>query len=84
MIQCDGDIEKCKRASTFDRHPFIESVRPKPWPSGEHQRIRSAGYLSTLSKQKTAMQFAMKFKYSITKQSRFSSSHYLLKTPILF
>ncbi|KAJ7319740.1 hypothetical protein JRQ81_019251 [Phrynocephalus forsythii] len=37
MIQCDGDIEKCKRATTFDRQPFIEWVREKPHILGVEQ-----------------------------------------------
>uniref|UniRef100_A0A8C3SXV5 Sulfotransferase n=1 Tax=Chelydra serpentina TaxID=8475 RepID=A0A8C3SXV5_CHESE len=31
MIQHDGDIEKCKRATTYLRHPFIEWVLPGPF-----------------------------------------------------
>ncbi|CAI9575340.1 unnamed protein product [Staurois parvus] len=34
MIFMDGDAERCRRASTYDRHPFIEVVAPKPVPSG--------------------------------------------------
>ncbi|CAI5772013.1 Sulfotransferase 1C1 [Podarcis lilfordi] len=34
MIQCDGDIEKCQRASTYDRQPFIEWVLHKNLPTG--------------------------------------------------
>ncbi|XP_061485380.1 sulfotransferase 1C1-like isoform X3 [Rhineura floridana] len=34
MIQCDGDIEKCKRASTYERQPFIEWVIHKTLPTG--------------------------------------------------
>ncbi|XP_077303576.1 sulfotransferase 1C1-like [Lithobates pipiens] len=34
MIFTDGDVEKCRRAPTYDRHPFIEAVAPKPVPSG--------------------------------------------------
>ncbi|XP_063160988.1 sulfotransferase 1C4 [Candoia aspera] len=34
MIQCDGNIKKCKRGSTYDRHPFIEWVINKHFPSG--------------------------------------------------
>ncbi|XP_033003555.1 sulfotransferase 1C4 [Lacerta agilis] len=34
MIQCDGDIEKCKRASTYERQPFIEWVLHKTLPTG--------------------------------------------------
>uniref|UniRef100_A0ABM5FZ08 Sulfotransferase n=1 Tax=Pogona vitticeps TaxID=103695 RepID=A0ABM5FZ08_9SAUR len=34
MIQCDGDIEKCKRASIPDRQPFIEMVTRKTLPTG--------------------------------------------------
>ncbi|TFK09347.1 tryptophan 5-hydroxylase 1 [Platysternon megacephalum] len=33
MIQHDGDIEKCKRATTYLRHPFIEWVLPGPFSS---------------------------------------------------
>lgn len=35
MIQHNGDIEKCQRASTYDRHPFIEWVFRDPIPSGK-------------------------------------------------
>ncbi|XP_066475167.1 sulfotransferase 1C4 isoform X1 [Tiliqua scincoides] len=34
MIQNDGDLEKCKRASTFERHPFIEWVLHEHTPTG--------------------------------------------------
>ncbi|XP_062982280.1 sulfotransferase 1C4 isoform X2 [Elgaria multicarinata webbii] len=34
MIQHDGDTERCKRASTYDRHPFIEWVLHKTLPTG--------------------------------------------------
>ncbi|KAM4631670.1 sulfotransferase 1C2-like isoform 1-T7 [Discoglossus pictus] len=34
MICHGGDAVKCKRAPTYDRHPFIEAVAPKPVPSG--------------------------------------------------
>lgn len=41
MIQQNGDIEKCRRASTYRRHPFLEWYMPDPSPngySGEYQR----------------------------------------------
>lgn len=31
MIQNDGDVQKCQRASTYDRHPFIEWIPPPPY-----------------------------------------------------
>ncbi|XP_063791389.1 sulfotransferase 1C1-like [Pseudophryne corroboree] len=34
MIHQEGDVEKCQRAPTYDRHPFLEVVAPKPVPSG--------------------------------------------------
>ncbi|EFB18897.1 hypothetical protein PANDA_020756, partial [Ailuropoda melanoleuca] len=34
MIQNDGDVQKCQRANTFDRHPFIEWALPPPLNSG--------------------------------------------------
>ncbi|XP_070335112.1 sulfotransferase 1C1 isoform X1 [Odocoileus virginianus] len=34
MIQNDGDLQKCQRANTFDRHPFIEWALPPPLSSG--------------------------------------------------
>ncbi|XP_063285664.1 sulfotransferase 1C1-like [Pelobates fuscus] len=34
MICEDGDIMKCRRAPTYDRHPFLEVVAPEPVPSG--------------------------------------------------
>lgn len=34
MIQNDGDLQKCQRANTFDRHPFIEWELPPPLSSG--------------------------------------------------
>uniref|UniRef100_A0A8C5KXN8 Sulfotransferase n=1 Tax=Jaculus jaculus TaxID=51337 RepID=A0A8C5KXN8_JACJA len=34
MIQHDGDVQKCQRANTFDRHPFIEWTLPPPLNSG--------------------------------------------------
>nr|XP_020835166.1 sulfotransferase 1C1 [Phascolarctos cinereus] len=34
MIQNDGDIKKCQRANTFDRHPFLEWTLPPPLNSG--------------------------------------------------
>ncbi|XP_059263851.1 sulfotransferase 1C1 [Mustela nigripes] len=34
MIQNDGDVQKCQRANTFDRHPFIEWTLPPPLNSG--------------------------------------------------
>uniref|UniRef100_A0A8C5PV37 Sulfotransferase n=1 Tax=Leptobrachium leishanense TaxID=445787 RepID=A0A8C5PV37_9ANUR len=34
MVCEDGDVEKCRRAPTYDRHPFLEVVAPKPVPSG--------------------------------------------------
>ncbi|XP_058540583.1 sulfotransferase 1C1-like [Neofelis nebulosa] len=34
MIQNDGDVQKCQRANTFDRHPFIEWTLPPPFNSG--------------------------------------------------
>ncbi|XP_069100109.1 sulfotransferase 1C1-like isoform X1 [Pleurodeles waltl] len=34
MIHHGGDEQMCKRAPTYDRHPFIEIVAPKPVPSG--------------------------------------------------
>ncbi|KAJ6667465.1 hypothetical protein lerEdw1_016586 [Lerista edwardsae] len=37
MIQNDGDLEKCKRASTFERHPFIEWVLHEHMPTGVEQ-----------------------------------------------
>ncbi|OWK10629.1 hypothetical protein Celaphus_00005568 [Cervus elaphus hippelaphus] len=33
MIQNDGDLQKCQRANTFDRHPFIEWALPPPLSS---------------------------------------------------
>lgn len=41
MIQQNGDTEKCRRASTYRRHPFLEWYMPEPAPngySGEYQR----------------------------------------------
>ncbi|XP_048349874.1 sulfotransferase 1C4 isoform X1 [Sphaerodactylus townsendi] len=37
MIQHDGDIEKCKRASTYERHPFIEWILHERLPPGWEQ-----------------------------------------------
>ncbi|XP_035414002.1 sulfotransferase 1C4 [Cygnus atratus] len=34
MIQQNGDIEKCRRASTYRRHPFLEWYMPEPSPNG--------------------------------------------------
>ncbi|XP_073504843.1 sulfotransferase 1C1-like isoform X1 [Phyllobates terribilis] len=34
MICQEGDVEKCHRAPTYDKHPFLEAVAPKPVPSG--------------------------------------------------
>ncbi|KAM8962470.1 sulfotransferase 1C1-like [Pelodytes ibericus] len=34
MIYEEGDIDRCRRAPTYDRHPFLEAVAPKPVPSG--------------------------------------------------
>ncbi|KAI6079755.1 Sulfotransferase [Aix galericulata] len=34
MIQQNGDIEKCRRASTYRRHPFLEWYMPDPSPNG--------------------------------------------------
>ncbi|KAK2493940.1 hypothetical protein MC885_009317 [Smutsia gigantea] len=34
MIQNDGDVQKCQRANTFERHPFIEWTLPPPFTSG--------------------------------------------------
>uniref|UniRef100_A0A4X1VZ63 Sulfotransferase n=2 Tax=Sus scrofa TaxID=9823 RepID=A0A4X1VZ63_PIG len=34
MIHNDGDVQKCQRANTFDRHPFIEWTLPLPLNSG--------------------------------------------------
>ncbi|CAJ0968592.1 unnamed protein product [Ranitomeya imitator] len=34
MICQEGDVEKCRRAPTYDKHPFLEAVAPKPVPSG--------------------------------------------------
>ncbi|XP_069508195.1 sulfotransferase 1C2-like [Ambystoma mexicanum] len=34
MIQHNGDVQMCRRAPTYDRHPFIEIVAPKPVLSG--------------------------------------------------
>ncbi|KAM5126735.1 sulfotransferase 1C1-like [Callospermophilus lateralis] len=34
MIQNDGDVQKCQRANTFDRHPFLEWSLPPPLNSG--------------------------------------------------
>ncbi|GAB1301197.1 Sulfotransferase 1C1 [Apodemus speciosus] len=34
MIQNDGDVQKCQRANTYDRHPFIEWTLPPPLNSG--------------------------------------------------
>ncbi|XP_053326938.1 sulfotransferase 1C1-like [Spea bombifrons] len=34
MIHEDGDVARCRRAPTYDRHPFLEVVAPKPVPSG--------------------------------------------------
>ncbi|XP_044522999.1 sulfotransferase 1C1-like [Gracilinanus agilis] len=34
MIQNDGNVEKCQRANTFDRQPFIEWIMPPPFHSG--------------------------------------------------
>ncbi|XP_073504844.1 sulfotransferase 1C1-like isoform X2 [Phyllobates terribilis] len=33
MICQEGDVEKCHRAPTYDKHPFLEAVAPKPVPS---------------------------------------------------
>ncbi|NXG49777.1 ST1C1 Sulfotransferase, partial [Psilopogon haemacephalus] len=32
MIQQNGDVEKCRRATTYRRHPFLEWVTPEPPP----------------------------------------------------
>lgn len=45
MIQNDGDLEKCKRASTFERHPFIEWVFHEQMPTGKKPRTRSVSCL---------------------------------------
>ncbi|KAM8941862.1 sulfotransferase 1C1-like [Lycaon pictus] len=34
LIQNDGDVQRCQRANTFDRHPFIEWALPPPLNSG--------------------------------------------------
>ncbi|XP_068099950.1 sulfotransferase 1C2-like [Hyperolius riggenbachi] len=34
MIYMDGNADRCRRAPTYDRHPFLEAVAPKPVPSG--------------------------------------------------
>ncbi|XP_015976272.2 sulfotransferase 1C1 [Rousettus aegyptiacus] len=34
MIQNDGDIQKCQRANTYDRQPFLEWILPPPLTSG--------------------------------------------------
>lgn len=43
MIQNDGDVQKCQRANTFDRHPFIEWTLPPPLNSGKFARVRPTG-----------------------------------------
>lgn len=30
MVQQNGDIEKCKRETTYKRHPFLEWYLPEP------------------------------------------------------
>lgn len=40
MIQNDGDVQKCQRANTFDRHPFIEWTLPPPLNSGKLAQIK--------------------------------------------
>ncbi|XP_074847288.1 sulfotransferase 1C4 isoform X2 [Carettochelys insculpta] len=39
MIQHDGDTEKCKRATTYLRHPFIEWVLPGPFSSDKNAEV---------------------------------------------
>lgn len=39
MIQNDGDVQKCQRANTYDRHPFIEWTLPPPLNSGEFPQV---------------------------------------------
>ncbi|XP_056389281.1 sulfotransferase 1C1-like isoform X1 [Hyla sarda] len=34
MICLEGNTERCRRAPTYDKHPFLEAVAPKPVPSG--------------------------------------------------
>ncbi|XP_013378133.1 PREDICTED: sulfotransferase 1C1-like [Chinchilla lanigera] len=34
MIQNSGDLLRCQRANTYDRHPFIEWTLPPPYKSG--------------------------------------------------
>ncbi|XP_073868620.1 sulfotransferase 1C1 [Macaca fascicularis] len=43
MIQNDGDVQKCQRANTFDRHPFIEWTLPPPLNSGKSARVSPTG-----------------------------------------
>lgn len=43
MIQHDGDTEKCRRASTYERQPFIEWVLHESLPSGKQRAIRCVG-----------------------------------------
>lgn len=40
MIQNDGDVQKCQRANTFARHPFIEWALPPPLNSGKFAQIK--------------------------------------------
>ncbi|XP_064425415.1 sulfotransferase 1C1 [Latimeria chalumnae] len=42
MILNDGDVEKCRRAPIYDRIPFLETVEPKPIPSGLDQLAQMA------------------------------------------
>lgn len=39
MIQNDGDIQKCQRANTYDRQPFIEWILPPPLTSGKFSQL---------------------------------------------
>lgn len=41
MVQQNGDVEKCKRETTYKRHPFLEWFIPEP-PS---QRYSGEYYL---------------------------------------
>lgn len=43
MIQNDGDVQKCQRANTFDRHPFLEWTLPRPLNSGEFPPLGCSG-----------------------------------------
>lgn len=49
MIQNDGDVQKCQRANTYDRHPFIEWTLPPPLNSGEFPQPGFRGLKSLCS-----------------------------------